>query len=453
MAANSKILTVSYGTFSCTLEGFEDDSFEMMKQIAEYFRDLSAQDRHFGAEPPQVGEGLEAPRRSVAAPRTEASTAVLSAAAVGGAGPVLKAARVKKREAVEEDGAADAPAEPSTPAKTSAPEMASAPAGASLPVADTPEAAPAVEKANGDDAPATARAISENESAATSTLPNMAERDGLDELEAVPADTVPPLDPAEEQELQADLAAVKETRPAQAVDRLMATADEKLSEPDSQTRRQAFAQLKAAVAATNAARSMGEDRGRGDPADTYRRDLEDVVRGGRDGTAPAPLKLVAEQRIVAEAPERAPEGEAPPPPADPVVAPAAQRRAARAVTHDAGSVADVQPRRTQDTAEAKGPTGFADFTKRVGATSVSDRLEAAAVWLTHGEGMTVFSRPKVMRLAADGAEKGSFTREDGLRAFGTLLRKGRIEKLRGGEFRVTEQTSFVDEAQALRRAS
>lgn len=57
MVSSSKILTVSYGTFSCTAEGF-DDPLEAVKEATQFFRGVVGEDRFFGAEPPQFDPEL-----------------------------------------------------------------------------------------------------------------------------------------------------------------------------------------------------------------------------------------------------------------------------------------------------------------------------------------------------------------------------------------------------------
>ena len=93
--------------------------------------------------------------------------------------------------------------------------------------------------------------------------------------------------------------------------------------------------------------------------------------------------------------------------------------------------------------------GFADFVERVGAESLEQILEAAAAYLSGVEGRDHFSRPTLMQNVAAVVPSGSFQREDGLRSFGALLRKGRIAKIRRGQFTLTEESAYLAEARKI----
>ncbi|MVO16117.1 chemotaxis protein CheA [Parasedimentitalea huanghaiensis] len=269
------------------------------------------------------------------------------------------------------------------------------------------------------------------------SLSDADEAELLQELAAVEAellandDTPEPIDETK-QEVAEDPAPapapspVAET-PDSDVSRLMDAADEKLEDPELSSSRETYDHLRAAMAAALADRAAGGSTGVTNSDEDYRNDLASVVRPRRPTAAkgsaprptpaqrPAPLKLVAEQRID-EAPEKS-------------NGPVRPRRVASAQADDA-AFAD------------KGlEGGFAAYALESGAVELYELLEAAASYMSFVEGREHFSRPQLMNKVKllDSAE---FNREDGLRSFGQLLREGKIEKTNSGHFTASGQIGF-----------
>jgi hypothetical protein len=205
--------------------------------------------------------------------------------------------------------------------------------------------------------------------------------------------------------------------------RIFDKTDTQLEAPASSQRRNAIQHLRAAVAATRAEHSAGSTLRENVDDAPYRSDLASVVRPRRpqigapaersarpEESRPAPLKLVAEQRI------------------DTPRAPIRPRRI---------SAADLEVEVATQTSEGS----FSAFAEEVGASNLPDLLEAAAAYLSDVEGRPQFSRPMLMGKLKE-VEQDRFSREDGLRSFGQLLRQGKLQKLAGGRFAVTEETEF-----------
>lgn len=292
----------------------------------------------------------------------------------------------------------------------------------------------------GDDAPAP-QPLRKAPLAERSTLSEEAEADLARELAELEADIAAKdkeadaEEPAQEQVEAPQVEPKSEMRvaPDADVSRLMEETAQQMDEPEAATRRDAFTHLRAAVAAKKADEAVGGAATKVDTGEAYRDDLDQVVRPRRPVSSgrprserpaeqrPAPLKLVAEQRIDVSEPR---------------------------------SVTPVRPRRVSAVAPTAAPatmasdaTSFEDFASEMGAAKLPDLLEAAAAYLSFVEGHEQFSRPQLMNKVRQ-VEQENFTREDSLRSFGKLLREGKIEKLKGGRFQASDQIGFKPDARA-----
>ncbi|MCG7627536.1 chemotaxis protein CheA [Epibacterium sp. MM17-32] len=242
-----------------------------------------------------------------------------------------------------------------------------------------------------------------------------------------------------------DILTASDRSPDGDVSRLMAAADDRLSHEDATTSRETYNQLRAAVAAAQADSDGSDDARREARTQAFRADLASVVRPSRGGTGadgrpqesarPAPLKLVAEQRIdAASAPEQ---------PATDATRPAERKPTAAA--------APVRPRRVssallqaddEDTPPRTEDSAFATFAAEKGAVELHELLEAAASYMSFVEGRESFSRPQLINKVRMLDGQDDFNREDSLRSFGQLLREGKLKKASNGRFSVSSQIGF-----------
>ncbi|MBE0413243.1 hypothetical protein [Yoonia sp.] len=205
-----------------------------------------------------------------------------------------------------------------------------------------------------------------------------------------------------------------------AISRILSQADQRLNEPLGRRQRDAFAQLKAAVAATEAARQLGDPGTEAeDPGEAFRDDLdaqkaedEEIVKNeSKEASSPSPLRLVPSQRV---------------------------DEPASKIERTADRLRQIAAQKDSEDS----PNGdFAAFAADKGATELGDLLEAAAAYIAFVEGDEEFSRPQVMK-KVQVASSDEITREDGLRCFGQLLRQNRIVKLNNGRFTVAKDTRF-----------
>ena len=248
-----------------------------------------------------------------------------------------------------------------------------------------------------------------------------------------------------------------------AISRLFEQTNTELEGTENRRRLSAIAHLKAAVAATEAEKEANPDgNGLTEPTeiDRYRDDLAKAVRPRRPelgglqtrrsetsgpanrrpmaiGDRPPPLMLVSEQRI-----DR--------PSAADAMAIRPRRVMTSALMQDDEDMDTDMDEDGEDTgailADSK---SFAEFAERIGATELGDLLEAAAAYAATVEGRPSFSRPQIMRQVQDFGPEDQYSREDGLRSFGMLLRQGKIQKIKRGQFAIAKTSRFIPEARRI----
>jgi hypothetical protein len=388
MDSHSKAMTVSYGTFACTLDGF-DDPFTTMQLVAEYFRKLSADDRYFGSEPLQPDAStLHQIAKSANPNRIDAEVADNSV--------ILRQADII--DAAKNDNSA--------PSKAPSPEQnISKPAQTLTDDSESLTAFSSRRKAVVNDVSFSDTA---KDTLITAFNENVNDTNTADELspsleEEIPSETVS--------------AAIKALKSGEAIDRWLETTNEKMATPEHVSKANSLERLRAAVAATEAERSSRLENitsnlviesadERRENTISFRRELAKVRKAyeseanifarpsalksrsvGKNGDS-SPLVLKAKQRIAGVFKGAV----------DTQRDPQSKNEGLKLVHDNSNTSHNKQPTpiaTLAQTTSTQNLPDFSEFAKIMGASTLIELLEASAAYMTLIHGKSQYSGKQI----------------------------------------------------------
>lgn len=470
MDSIAKIMTVSYGTFSCKLEGF-DDPFTTMQLVAEYFRKLAAEDRFFGGEPLQPDTdtlhriAADANSNQIDAEVDETGI-VLRQATVVDVKPA--APSVTAQQSTERTKPAPANDFPTFASKRNAAEPApQKTARKIIPPSKTPVVAdetliePTVFSSrrsalepNENEPRLPAAEILRNEDqeeapAAKELVKQTDVKQAVKKVAAAIAEDIAPQKDTTHQKQGAPKKEAHELNEIQqedaALDRLLETTNSKLAKPAHARRSNALERLKAAVAATEAERRLRGITSPGRPkvqdlsseADNFRHELRSVrvsheeaikitrpvakrSENSRRRSPIATLILGSEQQV-AEANTDVSEN------------------LKKKPVHE-----EITPKTENTTLKVVRPapeTGnFARFAAKAGAGTLLELLEASAAYLAIVENQPRFSQERLVANLEGYLQGNSVSAEATNRSLNRLLRDGKILRVKTDRFTISKST-------------
>ncbi|MXU65530.1 hypothetical protein [Oceanomicrobium pacificus] len=502
MELSQKKLTVAYGAFSCTLEGF-DDPFPVMRNVVDYFQQLASRDPSFGAHPERPDSAYLAVLAADSA--SEADKGGEISAEVTDNQVVLRKSAASVT-ALSTKGTSEAKAEPMV--AEAAAEQPAAPVA--IEAAPEPEAVPEpqVDVAEGISAPDTVTAVD----AAIDVSADDTRQDApLDPIEAVGFDTLddghdwapdPLADAAQLAEKDPFLTADIETVLAEAnEDDAVATATDDADEDAALERLLAkthadpalppanpMVQLKdvmaedpvidadaevTPLASDEAAPIMDEPFGAAfeAPADATPVATDaplpeaapapqpEPVAEAEPKAAPlllTPLQLAPEMKVAPKVEE--PVAPAPAPVAEAAAETAVPKPSASPLTLGATERVTPAPARPENVVRlvqdggrltpARSDAGAAngdelrDFARKVGAANLPELLEASAAYMTIVSGQHQFSRSSVIRMIDQMSGEKNYSPEARIKSFGKLVRNGTILRGEDGQFSISDAALF-----------